>query len=43
MSQNVENGSRNKEKNQRDSSRQISEKLDPKSSQRKDLEDDQKK
>ena len=40
MSHNVENGSRHKEKNQKDSSRQISEKLHLKSSQRKDLQDD---
>ena len=39
MSQYVKNGSRSKEKNQKDSSRQISEKLDLKSSQRKDLQD----
>ena len=40
MSQYVENRSRNKEKKQKNSSRQISEKLDLKSSQRKDLQDD---
>ena len=40
MSQYVENGFKNKEKNQKDSSRQISKKLDLKSSQRKDLQDD---
>ena len=40
MSQNFENGSTNKEENQKDSSRQISEKPDLKSSRRKDLQDD---
>ena len=40
MSQNVEYVSRNKEKNKKGSSRQISKKLDLKSSQRKDLQDD---
>ena len=39
MSQYVENRSRNKVKNQKHSSRQISEKVDLKSSQRKDLLD----
>ena len=39
ISQYVENGSRNNEKNQENSSRQISEKLKLKSGQRKDLQD----
>ena len=39
ISQYVENGSRNNEKNQENSSRQISEKLKLKSAQRKDLQD----
>ena len=40
MSQYVENGSRNKQKNQIDSNRQTSEKLDIRLSQGKDLQDD---
>ena len=40
MSQNVEYVSGNKEKNKKGSSRQISKKLDLKSSQRKDLQDE---
>ena len=39
VSQNFENGSRNKEENQKDSSRQISEKPDLKSRRRKDMQD----
>ena len=40
MSQNFENGSTNKEENQKNSSRQISEKPDLKLIRRKDLQDD---
>ena len=40
MSQYVENGSRNKLKNQKDSNRQTSAKLDIRLSQGKDLQDD---
>ena len=40
MSQNAEHVSRNKEKNQKGSSRQVYQKLDLTSSQRKDLQDD---
>ena len=42
ISQYVGNGSRNNEKNQKDSRRQISGKLDLKSNQRKDLQENKK-
>ena len=42
ISQYLENGSRNNEKNQKDSNSQISEKLELKSSQRKDPQDNKK-